>query len=84
MLILSRKWREKLLIGDDITVQVTHIGPNSVKLAITAPKGVLVLREELKPHPIQAGPEQVADLGRRRGEFLEADEVADIDVGDAA
>jgi carbon storage regulator len=49
MLVLSRKLGEKLLIGDDITVSVTFIKGNRVKLGIEAPPHVRVVRGELKP-----------------------------------
>ena len=50
MLVLSRRVGQRLLIGEDIVLQVTHIGPESVRIAIDAPRDVKVLREELKPH----------------------------------
>lgn len=47
MLILQRKKGQSLTIGEQITLTVTEIGPDGVKLAIDAPKDVLVLRSEL-------------------------------------
>lgn len=46
MLILSRKQRETIRIGDSIEISVTRIGGNRVTLAITAPKDVKILRGE--------------------------------------
>lgn len=48
MLCLNRKLRESILIGDDIRVVVMEIKHNVVKLGIEAPKGVTVLRSELR------------------------------------
>jgi len=101
MLVLSRKVGERILVGDDIIVAVVRIGPNAVRLGITATEGVNIVREELVERPattasppqateripsiaersglkIQPDESDLEDLGRRpRGEFLEADEVAD-------
>ena len=48
MLVIRRRSGESILIGDDIEVQVTEIGPSRVKLCIRAPKDVPVLRKEVK------------------------------------
>ncbi len=48
MLIIRRRPGESILIGDDIEVQVTEIGPTRVKLCISAPKEVPVLRKEVR------------------------------------
>lgn len=47
MLILQRKKGQTLTIGDNMTLTVSEIGPDWVKLAIDAPKDVLILRSEL-------------------------------------
>lgn len=48
MLILQRKKGQALKIGDSITIRVTEIGADSVRLAIEAPREISVLREELE------------------------------------
>lgn len=48
MLVTRRRAGESILIGDDIEVQVIEIGPNKVKLGITAPKEVPLYRKEVK------------------------------------
>lgn len=51
MLVLSRNLGQKILIGTDI--EVIYLGFNQggqIKLGISAPKGVKILREELKRH----------------------------------
>ncbi len=47
MLILQRRAGESLLIGDDITVSVVSIDGLRVRLAISAPDDVQILRSEL-------------------------------------
>lgn len=47
MLILQRKAGESLVIGDDITVRVVSVDGVRVRLAITAPDDVPILRSEL-------------------------------------
>ena len=47
MLVLHRKERESLSIGDDIQIVVTRIQKGQVRLGITAPKRILILRDEL-------------------------------------
>lgn len=48
MLILSRKRSERILIGDDITIMIVRIGPNSVRVGVDAPPGVRIVREEIR------------------------------------
>jgi carbon storage regulator len=47
MLVLTRRYSERILIGDDIEVIVCSIKPGQVQLGITAPKDVKILRPEL-------------------------------------
>lgn len=47
MLILTRKVGESLRIYDDITVTVTEIHGNQVRIAIDAPRKIPVRREEV-------------------------------------
>ena len=47
MLILQRRAGESLVIGEDITVSVLSVDGNRVRLAITAPEDVSILRTEL-------------------------------------
>ena len=47
MLILSRRPGESLTIGDEITVTVIGVSGNQIRLGITAPREVRVLREEI-------------------------------------
>ena len=49
MLVLSRKVGEAIHIGEDITVVVSRIDGNRVRLALSAPRDVHIVRSELKP-----------------------------------
>ncbi len=48
MLTIRRRCGESILVGDDIEIQVIEVLGNRVKLGITAPRNVLVLRNELR------------------------------------
>lgn len=47
MLVITRKKDETILIGNDIEVTVVKIDDGSVKLAISAPRNITILRKEL-------------------------------------
>ena len=47
MLILSRRVGESLAIGDDIVVTVVGVSGHQIRLGISAPKEIPVLREEI-------------------------------------
>lgn len=47
MLILARKTGESLVIGDNIEITITEVSGDKVKIGITAPKEITVLRKEL-------------------------------------
>ena len=47
MLVLSRRIRESLKIGDDITITVLGISGSQVRIGITAPGEIAVHREEV-------------------------------------
>ena len=47
MLVLSRKVGEKIIIGDDITVTVTDIRGNKVRIGVDAPNDVSIHRQEI-------------------------------------
>jgi len=49
MLVLSRKPGEKILIGDNVSVTIVRIGPNTVRIGIEAPQNMNIRREELEP-----------------------------------
>jgi carbon storage regulator len=47
MLYLTRRQGEAVIINNEITIRVVELRGRSVKLGITFPAGVSVLREEL-------------------------------------
>jgi carbon storage regulator len=47
MLVLTRKRRESVLVGDAVRITVVEVGRSTVRIGIEAPSGVTVLREEL-------------------------------------
>lgn len=49
MLVLSRKVKEKLRIGDNIAITINRISGNRVTLGIDAPHDMRIVRDELEP-----------------------------------
>ncbi|MDF2948235.1 MAG: carbon storage regulator [Sedimentibacter sp.] len=47
MLVIKRKASESILIGDDIEIIISEITADKVKIAIKAPKDIIVTRKEL-------------------------------------
>lgn len=47
MLVLSRKWNEEIIIAGNIRVKILEISGNRVRLGVSAPDEVPVLREEI-------------------------------------
>lgn len=47
MLVLTRKAGERILISDNIVVEVLEVQGNRVRIGIQAPSGITILRQEL-------------------------------------
>jgi len=47
VLIITRKTGEKIMLGDDIVVEVIDVSGSSVRLGIAAPRSLPVYREEI-------------------------------------
>jgi carbon storage regulator CsrA len=64
MLVLTRKYQEKVHIGDGITITILRTKGKAVRLGIEAPAEVPVIRGELSFHEPPAGSiEKVAASG---------------------
>ena len=48
MLVISRRAGESILIGEDIEIQLIEISGSRVKIGISAPRRLTVLRKEMK------------------------------------
>ena len=47
MLVLSRKRHQRIMVGDDIVINISDIRGNIVRVGVEAPKGVPIMREEV-------------------------------------
>ncbi|GHU53088.1 hypothetical protein FACS1894132_04300 [Clostridia bacterium] len=63
MLILSRKKEESFVIDDNIIVKVIDVGGERVKIGITAPRSVKIIRSELQ---------QTIEINKESSESLNA------------
>ena len=48
-LVLTRRIGEAIQVGDDVCVQVVRIDGSKVRIGISAPRDVRILRAELEP-----------------------------------
>jgi carbon storage regulator len=60
MLVLSRKERERIRLGDSIVVTIVRVSGDKVRIGIEAPPDVLVLRDELESREATPKPARVA------------------------
>lgn len=58
MLVLTRRLEESILIGDDIEIRIVQVRGSGdqavVRLGITAPKNITVLRKEVRDEVVSA------------------------------
>ena len=47
MLTITRKPGERIMIGDDVVIEIVEVTGNTVRVGITAPRDRLIYREEL-------------------------------------
>ena len=62
MLILQRKPGESLLIGEEISISILSVEGGRVRLAISAPQEVPILRSELLAAREEAAPAELLGL----------------------
>jgi carbon storage regulator len=48
MLVIRRRAGQSVFIGEDVEIEILDAGPGKVKLGITAPREILVLRKEIR------------------------------------
>lgn len=49
MLNLSRRVGESILIGEDIVITILAVQGKQVRIGLSAPEGVVILRDEIAP-----------------------------------
>jgi carbon storage regulator len=64
MLVLSRKVNERIQIGDEITITVVRVSPNSVRIGINAPPHMVIARDELNDSALSIGSAENATENR--------------------
>jgi carbon storage regulator len=47
VLIITRRPGEKIMLGDDVVIEVIEVSGSSVRVGIQAPKSIPVYREEI-------------------------------------
>ena len=47
MLIITRRRGEKIVLGDDVVIEVIEVSGSTVRIGIQAPKSLSVYREEI-------------------------------------
>jgi len=63
MLVLPRKQDQQIIIDGQIKIEVLKIKGNTVRLGISAPSDVKVLRGELKPFGMEPAPATTVEIG---------------------
>lgn len=51
MLVISRRKGEAIRIGEDIVITIAEIMPGKVRLGISAPQGVRIVRDNAQGNP---------------------------------
>jgi carbon storage regulator len=62
MLVLTRKVGERIVIDNDIVIEVLQVKGNRVRLGIAAPAGATILRQELLHPDEKKGPAPEREL----------------------
>lgn len=68
MLTITRRPGERIMIGDDVVIEIIAVSGTTVRVGITAPREKLIYREELWERVKQENQEAAqADPGRFEG-----------------
>ena len=70
MLVLTRRAGERIAIGSDIVVDIFRIHGNHVRVAIEAPEGVAIMRQEVLDRLRQGG----EPVGERVSQLMDQQE----------
>jgi carbon storage regulator len=47
MLMMTRRAGQKIIVGDDVTIEVVEVAGHTVRIGVNAPRSVPVYREEI-------------------------------------
>ena len=47
MLMMTRRAGQKIILGDNITIEVVEVAGNTVRIGVDAPRSIPVYREEI-------------------------------------
>jgi len=61
MLNLSRRVGESILIGEDIVVTILAVKGKQVRIGLSAPDGISIMREEIAPRLTVVGVDRPAE-----------------------
>ena len=72
MLVLSRKEKEEIHIGNDVTITILRVKGHSVRIGINAPKDIRVIRGELQqPNELDSTADELSrPEGRTADKFV--------------
>jgi carbon storage regulator len=75
VLIITRRPGEKIMLGDDVVIEVIEVSGSSVRVGIAAPKSIPVYREEIwrSVKEENAAAAATADAGQLPGAALPTD-----------
>ena len=79
MLVLSRKLREEIQIGENIVITILQVKGRSVRVGISAPEHVRIVRGEL---PLKPPTERTADDERKNRNRSRPDHAGESDSTD--
>ena len=81
MLVLSRKPNESIVLSDDIEIRVISVKGNTIRLGVSAPRHVRVLRGELAPFGLASTNDlaSMEDTTESR-EWISAEKLVELDV----